>query len=75
MPEHIPTLADLCSAIADGQISAEIDGQMYQINARELRRYFNPFRSISTISLPNFQDAAPHSPPNACPVSTRSSVA
>jgi hypothetical protein len=41
MPEHIPTLADVCSAIADGRLMAASDGATYHVNALELRRYFN----------------------------------
>ncbi len=52
MSEHIPTFADLCSAIADGQISADSDGQMYQITALELRRFLNAFRSSPSLSNP-----------------------
>ena len=50
MSDRIPTLADLCSAIADGRIVANIEGSMYTVNALELRRYLNTFRSLPTIS-------------------------
>ena len=50
MSDRIPTLADLCSAIADGRIIATLEGSMYAVNAYELRRYLNKFRSPSTIS-------------------------
>ena len=50
MSDHIPTLADLCSAIAEGSIVATIEGSMYSVNAYELRRYLNKFRSLPTIS-------------------------
>jgi len=50
MSDRIPTLADLCSAIADGNIVATIEGSMYTVNALELRRYLNTFRSLPTIS-------------------------
>ena len=50
MADHIPTLGDLCSAIAEGQIAATIDGTMYKMNAFEVRRYLNKFRSLPTIS-------------------------
>ena len=50
MSDRIPTLADLCSAIADGRIVATLDGSMYTVNALELRRYLNTFRSLPTIS-------------------------
>ena len=52
MSEHIPTFADLCSAIADGHIPADSDGQMYQITALELRRFLDTFRSPPSISSP-----------------------
>ena len=50
MSDRIPTLADLCSAIADGSIIATLEGSMYTVNALELRRYLNTFRSLPTIS-------------------------
>ena len=50
MSDRIPTLADLCSAIADGSIVATVEGSMYTVNALELRRYLNTFRSLPTIS-------------------------
>ncbi len=50
MSDRIPTLADLCSAIAEGSIIATLEGSMYMVNAYELRRYLNKFRSLSTIS-------------------------
>ncbi|HEY6285469.1 MAG TPA: hypothetical protein VIX20_07395, partial [Ktedonobacteraceae bacterium] len=50
MSDRIPTLADLCSAIADGRIVATLEGSMYTVNALELRRYLNTFRSLPTIS-------------------------
>ena len=50
MSDRIPTLADLCSAIADGNIVATLEGSMYTVNALELRRYLNTFRSLPTIS-------------------------
>jgi hypothetical protein len=50
MSDRIPTLADLCSAIADGSIVATFEGSMYTVSALELRRYLNTFRSLPTIS-------------------------
>jgi hypothetical protein len=50
MSDRIPTLADLCSAIAEGSIVATLEGSMYTVNALELRRYLNTFRSLPTIS-------------------------
>ena len=46
MSDRIPTFGDVCSAIAEGHLTATIDGSMYQINAFELRRYLNKFRSL-----------------------------
>jgi hypothetical protein len=48
--DRIPTLADVCSAIAEGSLVATLDGTMYQINALELRRYLNKFRSLPTVT-------------------------
>ena len=50
MSDRIPTLADLCSAIADGRIVATLEGSMYTVNALELRHYLSTFRSLPTIS-------------------------
>jgi hypothetical protein len=50
MSDRIPTLADLCIAIADGSIVATLEGSMYTVNALELRHYLNTFRSLPTIS-------------------------
>ncbi len=50
MSDRIPTLADLCSAIADGSIIATLDGSMYAVNAYELRRYLNKFHPLPIIS-------------------------
>jgi hypothetical protein len=52
MSDHIPTLADLCFAIAEGQLSADIEGDMYRINALELRRYFNKSWPLPSTSRP-----------------------
>jgi hypothetical protein len=56
MSDHIPTFADICSAIAEGRITASVDGGMYQVNARELRRYFSKPRSLPSVSFPNAPD-------------------
>ena len=48
MSDHTPTLADLCSAIAEGSIAATLDGATYQVSIYELRRYFNRHRSQPT---------------------------
>ena len=50
MSDRIPTLADVCSAIAEGQISFSTDGAMYQISALELRRYRNQHRLLPSIT-------------------------
>ena len=50
MSDRIPTLADLCSAIADGSIVATVEGSMYKVNALELRRYLNMFIYLPTNS-------------------------
>jgi hypothetical protein len=72
MFDRTPTLADVCSAIADGQIVFTIDGPMYQINALELRRYLNRSRGLPPIS-PS-QDARLHCEPEGWSTS-RPSVA
>ena len=41
MFDQIPTLADVCSAIAEGRLAATSDGRSYEVSAFELRRYFN----------------------------------
>lgn len=41
MADRIITIADLCTAIAEGQITAAVDGTMYRISALELRRYLH----------------------------------
>ncbi len=58
MPDRFPTLADVCSAIAEGHIDAASDGTMYQVNAFELRRYLNKLRSLPTVTL-SVQDPLP----------------
>ena len=60
MADRIPTLGDLCSAIAEGQIAATIDGAMYQMSVFELRRYLNKFRSLPTISTALDQSSSAH---------------
>jgi hypothetical protein len=51
MSDRVPTLAEVCSAIAEGRLSVSSDGSTYQISARELRRYFS-----NNSSLPVFSD-------------------
>jgi len=50
MPDYTPTFAELCSAIADGGVIATLDGSMYEVNAFELRRYFNKSRILPGIA-------------------------
>ena len=50
MPDHTPTFAELCSAIADGAVIATLDGSMYEVNAFELRRYLNKSRTLPGVS-------------------------
>ena len=50
MSDRIPTLADVCNAIAEGHIPVAVDGPMYQVNALELRRYFTKLRPLPAIS-------------------------
>lgn len=51
MSDRIPTLADVCSAIAEGRLVASSDGSTYQISAFELRRFFDANRSLPAISF------------------------
>ena len=51
MPDHIPTLADVCSAIAEGHLIAASDGSTYHVSAFQLRRHFNKRQSFPTISF------------------------
>ena len=60
MSDRIPTFADLCCALAEGNIPATIDGSTYAVNALELRRYLNKFRSLPTISSSDSQVVALH---------------
>jgi hypothetical protein len=50
MSDRTPTFAEVCHAIAEGQISATIEGSVYQVNALELRRYLNKNRLHPLIS-------------------------
>ena len=75
MADRTPTLGDLCSAIAEGQIAATIDGAMYQMSVFELRRYLNKFRSLPIISTAVNQDSSPHSDTQNWSVSIQTSVA
>ncbi|GCF09378.1 hypothetical protein [Dictyobacter arantiisoli] len=51
MSDYVPTLADVCSAIAEGHLAAASDGATYQVNAFELRRHFNKRRSLPAHAL------------------------
>ncbi len=75
MSDHIPTLADICSAIADGHIDASVEGDVYQLNARELRRYLRRLHSRSSAAIPIAPDAAPVSETNLWAALARISVA
>jgi len=61
MADRTPTLGDLCSAIAEGHIAATIDGAMYQLNAFELRRYLNKFRSLPLPTITGVLEQSPSS--------------
>jgi hypothetical protein len=65
MADRTPTLGDLCSAIAEGDIAATLDGAMYQLNVFELRRYLNKFRSLPlpTITTVLEQSSSSHATP------------
>jgi hypothetical protein len=56
MSDRVPTLAEVCSAIAEGRLSVSSDGSTYQISARELRRYFSNNSSFPAVS---YTDAFP----------------
>jgi len=75
MADHIPTFADICSAIADGHVAATIEDSMYQLNVYELRRYLNKFRSLPVVSSADGQDSSPHSDIQNWSVPIQSSVA
>lgn len=64
MADHIPTFADICTAIAEGSLAATIDGSMYQVNAFELRRFLNSFRSLPAISFPDARVSTPEAKPS-----------
>ena len=55
MSDRIPTFADLCSAIAEGRLATTVEGSMYLVNVRELRRFLEKLRSLPSISSPNVQ--------------------
>ena len=75
MSDRNPTLADVCSAIADGHIAAVIDGAMYRVNALELRRYLNKLRSLPAASVIVAPDSSSCANSSEWPVTARTSVA
>jgi hypothetical protein len=60
MADRVPTFADICCAITEGSLAATIDGAMYAVNALELRRYLNKFRSLPVISTATTPARPPH---------------
>jgi hypothetical protein len=64
MFDQILTLADVCSAIAEGRLAATSDGRVYEVTARELRRYFNerhsfpPLTYVQVLSGGDFDSSA-----------------
>jgi len=50
--DRIPTLADVCCAIAEGHVPVTFDGTTYSVNALELRRYFNKSRPLPSVTQP-----------------------
>lgn len=75
MSDRIPTLAEVCSAIVDGSILATLDGSVYEVNAYELRRYLNKFRSLPTISSTTPPVLSSHAESGNWSASTQTSVA
>lgn len=61
MADRVPTIADLCCAIAEGHIDTTVEGTTYKLNRYELRRYLNRFRSLSAISPRITQVLSSHS--------------
>jgi hypothetical protein len=75
MSDRIPTLAEVCSAIADGSILATLDGSTYEVKAYELRRYLNKFRLLPTISSTTQQILSSHTESSNWSASAQTSVA
>jgi hypothetical protein len=75
MSDRVPTLADVCSAIAEGHIAAVVDGSMYRVNALELRRYLNKLRSLPSISITVAPDSSPRADSPEWSVAAHTSVA
>jgi len=70
MSDRIPTLADVCCAIAEGHVPAAVDGNMYQVNAFVLRRHFTKSRPLPSVSQPSSLSNS-----KQWPTSSRTSVA
>ena len=75
MADRIPTFGDLCSAIAEGHVASTVDGGMYQLNALELRRYLNKFRSLPKASSATDSITSPHPDAETWTTSVQTSVA
>jgi hypothetical protein len=73
--DRTPTLADLCCAIADGSLVAQLNGSMYEVNALELRRYLSKFRGIPSLSFASLESAPLGSDSQQWSGSTHTSVA
>jgi hypothetical protein len=73
--DHVPTLADVCCAIAEGSIVASLDGTMYRINALELRRYLNRSRPLPTITTAALQVSSQHADPGNWHDTSHTSIA
>lgn len=76
MADRVPTVADLCCAIAEGHVAATVDGGTYKLSAYELRRYLHKIRALAIISPRFDQLLSSHSDHDTwSPVSTQISVA
>ncbi|MDQ6659417.1 MAG: hypothetical protein M3Z24_00465 [Chloroflexota bacterium] len=73
MSDRIPTIGDLCSAIADGYIATTIDDSMYELSVFEVRRYLNRYRSLPTPTLASASEQAStlHSDTDTWPTSRK----
>ncbi|MBX5448679.1 hypothetical protein [Thermogemmatispora sp.] len=61
MSERVLTIADLCTAIAEGRIPATVKGSAYHVNALEVRRYLNRLRPLPYISVRRSLHSSPES--------------
>lgn len=61
MADRVPTIADLCCAIAEGHVDATVEGTTYKLSVYELRRYLNRFRALPAISPRITQKLSSHS--------------